>query len=64
MADKNDFKKKSKDTLADFFAKSPLRGSGLAVRRRRCLPREINFDGTVGRSERNADRPSFPGSKR
>ncbi len=36
--------KKRADTLADFFAKSPLRGSGLVVRRKRCLPRAMNFD--------------------
>jgi prevent-host-death family protein len=30
-------------TLADFFAKSPLRGSGLDVRRSREMPRDLGW---------------------
>jgi len=40
----NDLKKNSKGSIADFFAKSPLRGSGLVVRRERYLPSKIDFD--------------------
>ena len=36
-------KTKRKGSLADFFAESPLRDSGLAIERDREKPREIEF---------------------
>lgn len=42
-ADEWEKKTRRKGTLADFFAASPLRGSGLKLRRRRDRPRKINL---------------------
>lgn len=36
-------KTRRRGTLADFFAASPLRGSGLKIRRRKDRPRKINL---------------------
>jgi prevent-host-death family protein len=42
-ADEWERKTKRKGTLADFFAASPLRGSGIEIERPKDLPREIDL---------------------
>lgn len=42
-ADEWDRRTRRQGTLADFFARSPLRGSGLRVERRKDRPREIGL---------------------
>jgi prevent-host-death family protein len=45
IVDAKEWQRKTKrvGTLADFFADSPLRGSGLKLQRRRDRPRKINL---------------------
>jgi hypothetical protein len=44
MSKRPDKTRKHRDSLADFFAASPLRNSGLVLERDKCPPRAIDFD--------------------
>jgi len=44
MSKRSDKTLKHRDSLADFFAASPLRNSGLVLERDKCPPRAIDFD--------------------